>query len=481
MAEADSLPRHLEFEATFALDPDPWDYGSEYEQRKYEHALGLLPERVGDALELGCAGGFFTELLAPRAERVLACDISLVALSAAARRCRGLENVAFSRLDLFADQIPQGYDLVVCSETLYYAADRDQLDETLGRIAGALSPGGHLLTANAHVLADDEAGAGFDWDVPFGARGIGGAIGELGCLDLVEEVETEAYRVQLYRKRSGPRFIRRLRRPRRRSILHGEMTLQAGERFRRDGGTVRREERERNGLQQTSLPILMYHQIAETGAEKTRQWRTTPADFAAQLEFLRGAGYYSLSFDDWRTATKARQAPPGKPIILTFDDGYVDFRETAAPLLREYGFTANLFVVSDLVGTASTWDEDLGEPAPLMGWDEIQQVAGQGFGIGSHSARHRALVTLELGELASDLARSRHLLEARLGRAVTAISYPYGLYDQKVATAAAASGFQFGVTTDGARAPWSAPLLALPRLEVQGGASLEDFALLLEP
>ena len=51
--------------------PDPWNYGGAYERRKYRHTLELMPdEPVGRALEIGCAEGMFTELLADLGERI---------------------------------------------------------------------------------------------------------------------------------------------------------------------------------------------------------------------------------------------------------------------------------------------------------------------------------------------------------------------------------------------------------------------------
>ncbi len=227
------------------------------------------------------------------------------------------------------------------------------------------------------------------------------------------------------------------------------------------------------------LPILMYHRVAATGQPRTARWRIDPGEFERQLELLRDSGYYSVGFEQWRTALGSRQPPPGKPIILTFDDGYVDFLEQAAPLLKRYGFGATVFVVAELVGRSNEWDADLGEQLPLMGWEEIERLARDGFEIGSHSARHLPLVTLDQGRLATDLARSKRLLEERLGTPVTSLSYPFGLHDATVQNVAGACGYEFAVTTDEWPASWSDSLLALPRLEVLGDRGIEDFVTLL--
>jgi len=113
------------FEALFAARPDPWGYTSPYEQTKYEQTLALLPSsQITRALDLACAEGHFTAQLAPRVRSLIAADISEIALDQAVKRCAGLDNVRFARLDLTRDLLPGRFELIVCSEVLYYVADR---------------------------------------------------------------------------------------------------------------------------------------------------------------------------------------------------------------------------------------------------------------------------------------------------------------------------------------------------------------------
>ena len=116
-----------EFDQLFAQRTDPWDYGSDYEQRKYDDTLALIPENVDSAIEIGCAEGRFTVRLAHRAGRLAAIDISQVALDRARERCALLQDVEFLRLDVFSEPVPGEADLVVCSEMLYYAPTRKHL------------------------------------------------------------------------------------------------------------------------------------------------------------------------------------------------------------------------------------------------------------------------------------------------------------------------------------------------------------------
>lgn len=190
------------FERLFRAGEDPWDYRNAYETGKYDQTLSLVPDDgpIARALEIGCAEGLFTERLAPRVGALVAVDIAEAALERARRRCRDLSTVRFRRLDLFADDLPSGFDLVVCSEILYFAGSDDTLARTARKVASALRPGGRLVAAHANVIADDPDQPGFDWRVAFGARRVAEVLAGTDSLALERELRTELYRVQRFRR-----------------------------------------------------------------------------------------------------------------------------------------------------------------------------------------------------------------------------------------------------------------------------------------
>src|SRR6185312_473053 len=110
------------FERLYQASPDPWGYRtSSYEQQKYAATLAAIPRQpVRLCLEVGCSIGVFTALLASRCEHVVAIDFSLSALEYARQNLQGVGNVDLLRAS-FPEEIPAGsWDLVVCSEILYY-------------------------------------------------------------------------------------------------------------------------------------------------------------------------------------------------------------------------------------------------------------------------------------------------------------------------------------------------------------------------
>lgn len=464
------------FETLFATQPDPWKYTSEYEQTKYEQTLSLIPQsKVNNVLELACAEGHFTVQLAAKVKRLLATDISQIALERTAERCNQFKHIDFKRLDLVADDIPGTFELVICSEVLYYVGSKTDLKNVALKMMNAVEPGGYILMAHAHVVADEPDCAGFDWMVPFGARGISDTFSSIPELRLSKEIWTPLYRVQLFQRlpkfefpwqRSTPQFIRLTEQP---TALppkvEAHVLWHGGEPQVYEDPPITTER----------LPILMYHRVAPTGADRMSRWRVTPKAFEQQLQYLRDAGYYSVSWDAWREAVAARRPLPGRAIAFTFDDGYLDFYTYAQPLLQAYGFSATVFLVANRVGQTNRWDQGYGEEVPLMNWEQIRQLQAQGIEFGSHSASHYPLTCLSVEEMVKEGVRSRTILTQELGHSISTIAYPYGDVDPVVQHVMGACGYTIGVSCRSGRSSFRDSLLLLPRLEIEGADSLRTF------
>jgi SAM-dependent methyltransferase len=130
-------------------EDDAWGYrDSPQHLRRVELILAALPsERFETALEAGCAQGFLTERLAPRVDRLVACDISSSAVEQARENCRGLANVEFHVADIRAGFPGEMFDLCLFSDVLYYLSKRET-DAVLDEAAQRTAPGGTLLVVN---------------------------------------------------------------------------------------------------------------------------------------------------------------------------------------------------------------------------------------------------------------------------------------------------------------------------------------------
>ncbi len=461
------------FETLFATSSDPWRYSSRYEQTKYEQTLQLIPERAGRALELACAEGHFTLMLAPRVNNLVATDLSRIALDRAIDRCAGLTNVSFQRLDLFNDPVPGKFDLIVCSEVLYFARDRQQLRSLAHKLAGALEPGGCLVTAHANLVVDDPDAPGYDWSLPFGGRTIGETLSAAG-LSLVKELRMPLYRIQLFAAapfggRDGRADMEIVELPQ-----PTDPPPRVAETVRWSGG-MPAQTAAATTVSTSSLPVLMYHRVSPAGPSMTARYRVTPEAFEEQLRYLRDAGYQGASLEEWRQAAHRQEALPGRAILITFDGGYRDFDVFAWPLLRRYGFAAVVLVVPGAVGGSNTWDRASGEAVPLLGWEEIRRLRDDGVVFGAHSMSHAPLTALSPEEVVREAACSRSTLTRELTVAPDVFAYPYGDTDAAVQKLVGACGYTYGVTTRHGRARFDDNLLAMPRIEVSGFDSFAGF------
>ncbi len=218
--------------------------------------------------------------------------------------------------------------------------------------------------------------------------------------------------------------------------------------------------------------ILMYHRVGDfPGRVKAHGalYCHLPR-FKAQMTMFKLLGYEVISLDAAAAGLRGNAPLPARPLVLTFDDAYVDFLENAAPVLKAHGYPATIYAVSGLVGATSSWDYGVGpEPAPLMNPAQLREVQNMGFTIGSHSKSHLRLAQQDDACISAELADSKSALEDLLGRRVDHFCYPYGSHDIRAVNAAAAAGYLTGTTCERAAATPEDDLLTLPRKAVSRG------------
>jgi peptidoglycan/xylan/chitin deacetylase (PgdA/CDA1 family) len=118
----------------------------------------------------------------------------------------------------------------------------------------------------------------------------------------------------------------------------------------------------------------------------------------------------------------------GGTLSITFDDGYRDNLEVAAPILRRLGLPATFFVSTGFLGTGTVppWDEHLAVQPGWMDWDQVRSLATQGFEIGCHTDSHIDLGTADAHTVRTELEVSKRKLRQELGRSVNLFAYPFG-------------------------------------------------------
>ncbi|MGI8687539.1 MAG: polysaccharide deacetylase family protein [Thermomicrobiales bacterium] len=225
------------------------------------------------------------------------------------------------------------------------------------------------------------------------------------------------------------------------------------------------------------VPVLMYHYIRVNPVASDRLGyglSVTPADFAAQMDWLVKNGYHTV-FPSELTAAMTQRAPlPTKPIVLTFDDGYRDFYDQAWPVLKQYGLKSSSAVITNFA--------DKGDQGDLlfMNWNMIRELDRSGMvEIASHTQSHPDLTKMSTGQRWAEISQSKEVIEQKLGHPCAAFVYPSGRYNDATLADTKRAGYQIAFTTnDGkVRTPQdTGVILQLPRVRVAGGTTLAGFA-----
>lgn len=181
------------------------------------------------------------------------------------------------------------------------------------------------------------------------------------------------------------------------------------------------------------LPALLFHNIGsrQSGTEPTLT--ISPEQFEKQIRWLKRRGYSGIRCLDWLLWLCGEKELPKKPVILTFDDAYVGLAEYALPALKEHGFLATVFVVTDQIGGSNAWDEKVGSATlHCMTAGQIQEWAEQGFEFAAHTRTHADLRGLSDADRMDEVEGSAQTLSDILGTQVSSFAYPYGYYSDAV-------------------------------------------------
>ncbi len=213
-----------------------------------------------------------------------------------------------------------------------------------------------------------------------------------------------------------------------------------------------------------------------------------PRNFNSQMELLRRFGVSGVTIRNQYQLAIKNQSWPLRRIAITFDDGYQDNLDVAAPILKYFGHKATFYIISSRVGTNKVHNPDWitrfpGRPPNIyryMNWDGIHELNRLGHEIGAHTNDHPMLDILSPSDIYRELLTSKNILEDKLGCSVSSICYPAGRHNELVLKIAEDVGYETGVITHGSR--WNhCPRLTIPRSGIYYTDNMIKFLLKLSP
>ena len=245
------------------------------------------------------------------------------------------------------------------------------------------------------------------------------------------------------------------------------------------------------------VPVLMYHHISEEGNDSTE---LSPEAFEAQIAALAEAGYTSVFPEDLATYVREGKELPEKPIVITFDDGYLSNYEYAYPILKKYGMVATIFVIGSTVGDTEHYKDTDYPITPHFSYEQAKEMVDSGvISIQSHTydmhqwgpyedsdQPRENLLPLE-GEseedyraaLSADCETIRREIQEGTGEEdVRVIAFPGGYYDILSLVTLLENGFDISFSTEiGTNTlikGLDQSLLALDRYNMNGSVSPEQ-------
>ena len=193
------------------------------------------------------------------------------------------------------------------------------------------------------------------------------------------------------------------------------------------------------------VPILMYHSVSDLNDA----YAVAEKDFAAQLDYLKSAGFNTVTLHELVEHEDHKAKLAAHPIVLTFDDGYQDNYSRAFPLLKARGMRATFFVVTRFMGEdeAHRRVEDRGGPRErrYLLWSEVREMAAAGMEIGSHSLMHKRLPDLSPEQIKEDVEKSRQELSDKLSAPVEFFAYPFNSERRHIRKIVEAGGYRGAV------------------------------------
>jgi len=198
--------------------------------------------------------------------------------------------------------------------------------------------------------------------------------------------------------------------------------------------------------------ITMYHyvRVVDPNQDPLGYRLSVPPDqLETHIKFLQAAGYHPLTMHDIAAGKGDSRA-----VAMTFDDGYEDFYTTAYPILKKYGWTATLYIITNKIGNQ------------YLTWDQIRELKQNGFEIGAHTADHNELNKLSVDQQRYQINTSKAELEKQLGSPVDAFCYPVGRYNDDTLRLVKEAGFTTATTTAPGLVHFGDPLLELKRIRM---------------
>ena len=222
-----------------------------------------------------------------------------------------------------------------------------------------------------------------------------------------------------------------------------------------------KEKQEKIGdYQKLKVPVFMYHSISNKPGNNLC---VPPERFEQQLKEIVALGFEPITATEYYQAMVYNTPLPKNPILLTFDDGYVDNYTQLFPILKKYNVKGIVFPITGLVN----------ENPNFLSTSQIKEMDESGLvEFGSHTKNHVYLAQKDLKKVNDELVESKRFLEENLGKPIRTFCYPYGDYSLAVIKELKKVGYLLSFTVEEGGATFLNQQYSLDRYYITPNTSL---------
>ena len=200
--------------------------------------------------------------------------------------------------------------------------------------------------------------------------------------------------------------------------------------------------------------VLNYHKVDNMHISLS----VRPEDFERQMKYLVEHNFHAITPQEMYAALVEGAELPENPVLITFDDGYLDNYTNAYPILKKYGLKATMFVITGFM--------DRGQPGYFT-WGQAAEMEASGLiNIESHTVTHSSLTDLNEEQMRQEITASKADIERRLGKQVDFLAYPTGTYNLHIAAIVKEAGYKGAFTVHYGNVDQKSNLYALERVPI---------------
>jgi peptidoglycan/xylan/chitin deacetylase (PgdA/CDA1 family) len=169
------------------------------------------------------------------------------------------------------------------------------------------------------------------------------------------------------------------------------------------------------------LRVLMYHKIS---IDENNNLNVSKDNLIRQFEYFQKKKYTIITFQDFYN-----KKIPKKPIILTFDDGFLNNKELLLPILKQFKYKATFFIPTNYVGKIGSWYKN---DERVLTVEELREITNTGLvDLALHGHEHQSMKKLTIEEIDQEIKQSINFFEENKLPFLRILAYPFGSYPKR--------------------------------------------------